>query len=365
MDHVLRRGAGKGIQAIVIYPMNALANSQHGELTKFLCHGYPEGKPPVRFAQYTGQEGDDVRESILNNPPDILLTNYVMMELILTRPYERKLIEAAKGLKFLVLDELHTYRGRQGADVAMLLRRIRNLLEANSLQVVGTSATLAGSGTMDEQRKEVATVASRLFGSPVAPEHVIGETLCRATPMKGKDDATFMESLKKRVSDPSQSPATDYVSFVNDPLSSWIETTLGIQAEAGTGRLIRATPRRMRGDEGVASDLSKLTGVDTTLAELGDPRCLLLMAMKTHRLAEIIWFLALPKDFCAFLMKHAFLDQIINPRSWLERWIELDQRFWPEHSLIKTLGHVVANAFVVDLDKTLYVVRVLSNQLVS
>ena len=58
VDHVLRRGSGKGIQAIIVYPMNALANSQNGELTKFLCHGYPSGQPPVRFAQYTGQEDD-------------------------------------------------------------------------------------------------------------------------------------------------------------------------------------------------------------------------------------------------------------------------------------------------------------------
>jgi ATP-dependent helicase YprA (DUF1998 family) len=44
VDHVLHRGSGKGIQAIIVYPMNALANSQNGELTKFLCHGYPNGQ---------------------------------------------------------------------------------------------------------------------------------------------------------------------------------------------------------------------------------------------------------------------------------------------------------------------------------
>jgi ATP-dependent helicase YprA (DUF1998 family) len=54
VDHVLRRGSGQGIQAIVVYPMNALANSQDEELGKFLKQGYPEGKPPVRFARYTG-----------------------------------------------------------------------------------------------------------------------------------------------------------------------------------------------------------------------------------------------------------------------------------------------------------------------
>ena len=56
VDHVLRNGSGRGIQAIVVYPMNALANSQEEELKKFLEKGYPEGKPPVRFARYTGQE---------------------------------------------------------------------------------------------------------------------------------------------------------------------------------------------------------------------------------------------------------------------------------------------------------------------
>ncbi|MGH9769797.1 MAG: DUF1822 family protein, partial [Blastocatellia bacterium] len=134
VDHVLRRGSGRGIQAIVVYPMNALANSQYGELEKFLCHGYPDG-PPVTFDKYTGQENQEERERISQRPPDILLTNYVMLELILTRPAEKKIIEAARGLRFLVLDELHTYRGRQGADVALLVRRVRDRLQADDLQI--------------------------------------------------------------------------------------------------------------------------------------------------------------------------------------------------------------------------------------
>jgi hypothetical protein len=103
--------------------MNALANSQEGELRKFLDIGIPAGQPRVRFARYTGQEDEARREAILDRPPDILLTNYVMLELILTRHDERRLVERARGLRFLVLDELHTYRGRQGADVALLMRR--------------------------------------------------------------------------------------------------------------------------------------------------------------------------------------------------------------------------------------------------
>ena len=144
VDRVIKNGSGKGIKAIIVYPMNALANSQFGELEKFIQWGYPENQYPVRFAKYTGQESDDVRNEIIKNPPDILLTNYVMLELILTRPDERKLVDAANGLEFLVLDELHTYRGRQGADVSFLVRRVREALGAYHLQCIGTSATLAG-----------------------------------------------------------------------------------------------------------------------------------------------------------------------------------------------------------------------------
>ena len=81
VDYVLRQDSGKGIQAIVVYPMNALANSQLKELEKFLCLGYPNKKGPVTFERYTGQESEEERERIRANPPDILLTNYVMLEL--------------------------------------------------------------------------------------------------------------------------------------------------------------------------------------------------------------------------------------------------------------------------------------------
>lgn len=124
VDHVLRYGSGKSTQAIIVYPMNTLANSQLGELEKFLKFGYDDGRGPVTFARYTGQENDEEKKRIMANPPDILLTNYVMLERILTRPDERKtLINAAQGLRFLVLDELHTYRSRQGTVVASFERK--------------------------------------------------------------------------------------------------------------------------------------------------------------------------------------------------------------------------------------------------
>ena len=89
VDRVLREGSGGRIKAIVVYPMNALANSQEEELKKFLSAGYPDGKGPVTFKRYTGQERDEERQAIIADPPDILLTNYVMLELILTRTDER------------------------------------------------------------------------------------------------------------------------------------------------------------------------------------------------------------------------------------------------------------------------------------
>ena len=91
----------RGVKAIVVYPMNALANSQMFELEKFLQFGYANGEGPVTFARYTGQESPDERRQVLARPPDILLTNYVMLDLVLTRPEERQhLVSAARTCSF-------------------------------------------------------------------------------------------------------------------------------------------------------------------------------------------------------------------------------------------------------------------------
>ena len=274
VDHVLRRGSGKGIQAIVVYPMNALANSQFGELEKFLCHGYPDG-PPVIFDKYTGQENQEERERISQRPPDILLTNYVMLELILTRPAEKKIIEAARGLRFLVLDELHTYRGRQGADVALLVRRVRDRLQADELQIIGTSATIAGGGGYDEQRAEVAKVATQLFGAEVKPEGVIMETLETTTPLDELHDANFKARLSARILEVAEGLpfAKGYESFVNDPLAIWIESELGVELK--DGRLVRCKPQSVTGEDGAARKLADLTRLDGKLCEVAIQQALL------------------------------------------------------------------------------------------
>jgi ATP-dependent helicase YprA (DUF1998 family) len=263
VDHVLREGSGKGVKAIVVYPMNALANSQMQELEKFLGSGFPGGKAPVRFERYTGQEDQAKREEILSNPPDVILTNYVMLELILTRTVDQRLVRAAQGLRFLVLDELHTYRGRQGADVALLVRRVREACRATQLQCVGTSATLATEGTHAEQRQAVADVASRLFGTEVRAEDVIGETLRRATPELDFTDPAIVSALAQRVRAGGSSSSTSFDDFVADPLSSWIETTFGVEDAAG--RLVRVRPLPLDGDDGGAQRLASLTGVDVDI----------------------------------------------------------------------------------------------------
>ena len=262
VDPVLRRGTGRGIQAIVVYPMNALANSQCGELDKFLNRGFPPGQPPVRFARYTGQDQENEREEILRNPPDILLTNYVMLELLLTRPQERRIVQAAQGLRFLVLDELHTYRGRQGADVALLVRRVREACGNPDLQCVGTSATLAGSGGVEEQRQQTASFAARLFGATVPATNIIGETLQRVTPDVDLEDPATRAALSARLLDPARKPGKDYASFVADPLAAWIETTFGLRKDAKTGHLQRERPISLTGPAGAALLLARLTQAD-------------------------------------------------------------------------------------------------------
>jgi len=135
VDSVLRaRASGdatRRTRAIIVYPMNALANSQLEEVKKFTDNLSGHS---VSVERYTGQEDKAQRAHIAANPPDILLTNFQMLEYLLTRFGEddKRVLANCHGLEYLVLDELHTYRGRQGADVALLVRRVRS-----RLQVIG------------------------------------------------------------------------------------------------------------------------------------------------------------------------------------------------------------------------------------
>lgn len=273
VDYVLRSGSGQGIKAIVVYPMNALANSQREELEKFLSRGFQGQEPLVSFARYTGQEGEPERERILNHPPDILLTNYVMLELILTRIGERRLVEHAGKLRFLVFDELHTYRGRQGADVAMLIRRCREAFQSKSMRCVGTSATMTSTGDTREQAQVVRDVTSKVFGEAIPPENIIGETLRRSTAVYDFELSEIQDKLRDAV-ELADEPSTDYEQFRTLPLASWIEDTFGLKREDGTDRLIRQTPQPLQGEKGAAARLAALTGCKVEACEAAIQRYL-------------------------------------------------------------------------------------------
>ncbi|TRW90334.1 DEAD/DEAH box helicase [Candidatus Methylobacter oryzae] len=250
-------------RAIVIYPMNALANSQHEELKKFL-YGYTDSEQPFTVARYTGQESTAERSAIAENPPDILLTNFMMLELILTRYEEtdRRVVEHCKGLNFLILDELHTYRGRQGADVALLVRRLREKLHAEKMICIGTSATMSSSGSKDDQKKTVAEVASKLFGTQVSIHDIISETLERVTD-PSKDIDAIKPYLLESVSRTSFA-WSKFEDFQKDPLSIWVELNLGIELPADGSEPNRAKPislseasNRLAQDASCAVELAK------------------------------------------------------------------------------------------------------------
>lgn len=228
-------------RAIVIYPMNALANSQLEELNKFLCD-YADNQQPFTVARYTGQESKTEREKIADNPPDILLTNFMMLELILTRyeDIDRRVVEHCKGLNFLILDELHTYRGRQGADVALLVRRLRERLHADEMLCIGTSATMSSTGSADDQMKTVAEVSSKLFGTPVSANDIIRETLERVTDTN-QDITTIQPQLAQSVSRTTFSWLT-FADFQHDPLAIWVELNLGIELPPDGEKPQRAKP---------------------------------------------------------------------------------------------------------------------------
>ncbi len=186
----------RGVKALFIYPMNALANSQYEDLAQRLVG------TGLTVCNYTRDLRDDpesalraFREATGRDTPwdsevisrqdlrdgcgaDILITNYVMLELILTRFEDRSVFPFGQlsDLRFLVLDEIHTHSGRGGADVACLVRRLKEHTKTRGkLRCVGTSATI-DSGSPEASRASVARFASDLFGEMFSPDDVVSET---------------------------------------------------------------------------------------------------------------------------------------------------------------------------------------------
>lgn len=252
LDNWIRQGGSVGqVTALVVYPMNALVNSQYQALQD-LRQRYERrySRPfPLRFARYTGETAESDREDLRRDPPQILLTNYVMAELLLVRPEDQRFL-SSNGLRFLVFDELHTYRGRQGADVAMLVRRLKGRCGAKNLVHIGTSATMISRPEADaqERRQTVAAFASRFFGHPFGPEHVIEETLA---PLTEGGPPTVAE-LKSALDLPWP---TNQADLRRHPLMRWLEYELGLE-QSPDGSFRRRVPREL---SKVAAQLAELT----------------------------------------------------------------------------------------------------------
>lgn len=265
-NKILKEGPSQGVKAIIVYPMNALINSQEEEIKKYeinyLKEFIPKGSVdesksldeilsqiksltkkrfPITYGKYTGQEDQKKRESLKDSKPDIILTNYMMLELIMTRNSESWLRDSmAKGLEFLVFDELHTYRGRQGSDVSILIRRIKSLC-VNKLVTIGTSATMASGGAISERKQAVANVASQIFSHPYTKDDIVGETLetCTAYPGTIPSGSDLQEAVNQRIDHTAGAE-----NFVNHRLSVWLENRIALSRHEDR-TLERADPKSL------------------------------------------------------------------------------------------------------------------------
>ena len=187
-----------GVRALVLYPMNALANDQRDRLGKIAQRLKAEDSPfGFTFGQYIGETPKDENDSrrhardhiadrkpgelVLRSemqaaPPHILLTNYSMLEYLLLRPDDTPLFDngQAQWWTFLVLDEAHQYRGSRGIEMGMLLRRLKQRLREGGrtepFRCIATSATLVGG---EGDKAAVARFASDIFGEEFCEDDVI------------------------------------------------------------------------------------------------------------------------------------------------------------------------------------------------
>lgn len=252
VNSLLNAQPASGIQAILVYPMNALVNSQKEDLDKF----FAGRAAPFSYAIYTGQEDGKKREGMIQNPPNILLTNYMMLKLLLTRKHESQLVRAMANLEFLVLDELHTYRGRKGADVSLLVRRLRGA-SGRDFQCIGTSATLASGNTRLEKLEAVAAIGKTIFGVDFQADDVIVETLHSPAAQVDGENPAFRRELASWIESGAKLPEKQACFFKN-PLVAWLNGAIGVRPSEG--ELERCQPRPLAGKTGLAGELAEMCG---------------------------------------------------------------------------------------------------------
>jgi DEAD/DEAH box helicase domain-containing protein len=233
-----------GIKAIIIYPMNALATDQAKRFAQAI-HAHPKLRGSVLAGLFIGGEGDQSvemkpdwvitsRSHLREHPPDILLTNYKMLDFLLLRPEEQPLwrYNVPETLRFLVVDELHTFDGAQSTDLACLIRRLKARLRTpeNHLCCVGTSATL---GSL-ESVGPLVDYARMVFSESFDEESVIGEELLGLGDLVGGYFIRYhgvpeAEALAAPPNDLARNPETHLAAqyrlwFEQDPPKGFAET---------------------------------------------------------------------------------------------------------------------------------------------
>lgn len=210
-----RKELNPGVRALIIYPMNALANDQIERLRGFLADC-----PEITYGSYTGQTKHKYNEALieykklnndeapLNNelisreqmkktPPNILITNYAMLEYLMIRPDDNVFFdgEFSMNWKFIVLDEAHVYYGSTGIEVSMLLRRLKARLLKDDINYILTSATLGG----DDDNIEVGQFAKNLCDSSFDKGDVIRAKRVKLT--QGNELKTLPIEFYKKVAE--------------------------------------------------------------------------------------------------------------------------------------------------------------------
>ncbi len=184
LDDLVRdptKGKLSGVRAILVYPLNALIQSQRERLAAWT----ERLKHRVSFALYNGLTPETARRTdtrdlasaeignrrdIRDRPPSILVTNVTMLEYLLLRAQDRPILERSQGLlRWIVLDEAHTYIGAQAAEMALLLRRVRAAfgVDPGDVRLMATSATISDEEGGDEKLTRFVSDLAGVNGSAV------------------------------------------------------------------------------------------------------------------------------------------------------------------------------------------------------
>ena len=282
-----------GIKAVIIYPMNALANDQVDRLRDILFKLNNErqkvGKREITFGIYTGPTANRIhqsfvegvptldsklihlrfrcpscnrsnalkcsddngkviltctyekelkikfqiftREELRKNPPDILITNYYMLQRLLVNYNDKSLFEKNK-IKYLVMDEIHAYGGAKGVDVALLIRRfkqriIKNSFEKQKLICIGTSATMSKANNSQDRKTKIGEFAQRLFGDKFGNEDIFeGEKMNWTLPTISKIDKFEILSLPDSIEEFTYENFNTVCKQISDEFIPNLETSL-------------------------------------------------------------------------------------------------------------------------------------------